>query len=143
MQLSESYNSSLWRLGISNIKVESASIQLASCLLSPPSSPLRSSSVKNSATVSRQPPNPRRSNLSSFLSYRRRNQTPYSRPIHSAESSNMSLPYDAWSPSGVKSEHTRAQRHYSVAPSHAGSSRRSGSGDQQTFNFSDSFAAVS
>lgn len=141
MQTFSHYNSGLWRLQTSNIKVESASVQLALCLLSPPSSPLPFSSVKNSATVSRLPPNPRRSVLSSALSQHRRTTTPYSRPLRSVESSNMSNPYGAWPPSGVKNDQSQAHRHYSGTPSRT--SRRSGSGDQQTaFGFSDSFSSV-
>lgn len=89
-----------------------------SLLHSPPSSSRSSSSARHSSSSSR---------LRRKVSSR-------------SESSVMTHPYGNWSSSSLKNEQGSGPRSYSSGSQSAASSRRGGSGDQQTFAYQDSYA---
>lgn len=119
---SRSFNYEAYSSRNASVKVEPASFDLAHRLLrSPiPSSPRSSSAVRYPASSSRC------KRKSSYSSTR-------------GGLSIMTSPYgeSSWSSSGLKNAQTPGQRGYSGAMHPTGSSRRTGSGDQQPYGYSD------
>ncbi|CAL1709057.1 unnamed protein product [Somion occarium] len=127
MRHSQSYNYD--GVPLENIKVEPpVDTESAFRQQSPPSTPfspqsVHASSVTRSSSYSKRPASP-----VAFSPYRHSNPNLFPiDPTLGTESSSMSHPY--------------GQRHYSATPPSAGSSRRSGSGDQHTaaFGYSDTY----